>query len=75
MPNCAKGTTRNWPKDEPAVPSPTARPRIASGSMRVRLAEMIGMPAAETAAPITMPAKKVKSVSPVLSAMPMMPSA
>ena len=36
---------------------------------------MIGMPAAETAAPITMPAKKVKSVRSALSAIPSVPSA
>ena len=43
----------------PAVPSPVARPRCDSGSSRVRLAMITGMPAAETAKPMTMPAKKV----------------
>jgi hypothetical protein len=73
MPNCTSGTTRNWPKEEPAVPRPVARPRCASGSSRVRLAMITGMPAAETAKPITIPAKKVKVGSPSDSAMPVTP--
>ena len=61
MPSPASGTTRNCPAEVPAVPSPTARPRWLSGSMRVREAMMVGIPAAETATPSTTPAKKVKS--------------
>jgi hypothetical protein len=70
MPSATTGTTRNCPKEDPAVPSPTARPRMVSGSSRVRLAMMTGMPAAETAQPMTTPAKKVNSPSPSDSAMP-----
>jgi hypothetical protein len=75
MPKPATGTTRNCPKDEPAVPRPTARPRWFSGSSRVREAMITGIPAAETATPITRPAKKVNSGSPSDIAMPTMPSA
>ncbi len=69
------GTTRNWPKDEPAVPAPTARLRSDSGNWRVSEAMITGIPAADTAIPITSPAKKVNSGSPSASAMPRMPTA
>ena len=70
MPKATSGTTRNCPKEDPAVPSPVARPRRLSGSSRVRLAITTGIPAAETAQPMTMPAKKVNQNRLSDSAMP-----
>jgi len=69
----ASGTTRNCPAEDPAVPNPVARPRISGGNIRVRLAMMVGMPAAETAMPMMKPAKKVKGSTESDSAMPNMP--
>ena len=69
----ASGTTRNCPAEDPAVPSPVARPRISGGNMRVRLAIIVGIPAAETAMPMMKPAKKVKGTTDSESAMPNMP--
>ena len=57
------------------MPNPTARPRDSGGSMRVSVALIVGIPAAETAMPITTPAKKVKTMMFCDSAMPTMPTA
>ena len=72
MPKPAIGTTRNCPKEDPAVPSPTARPRLSSGSSLVREAMITGIPAAETAMPRTTPPKKVKAAMLSDIAMPAM---